>query len=352
MITAYDRSVQTLELTRNGDSLLFSSPIGARVGIFSMPVAGGDPKPLVLGSERAIAASIARRADRLANATADLDENLWLAPVDGSALPRVAIASTRRQREGQFSLDGKRVVFTSMRTGYQEVWTANTDGSQTVQVTNFAGTVRSLGSPRWSPDRRYIALDVYATESSDIYVVNAEGGTPRRVTSEAADEIRPSWSRDGKWIYFGSNRTGRFEIWKIPAEGGSATQVSTGGGIEAHEAVEGTVYFTGPDNVGLWSLAPGAHSARQIFGAEVNTGHWAIAGQRLYFRTQSTPGEPQRIFCVDMGTRKQRTILTLPQNKPVRPAGTSISVSQDERWLLFGQLDRQERDIILVDGFR
>jgi serine/threonine protein kinase/WD40 repeat protein len=352
MITAYDRTVDTLELTRDGESLLFSSPMGTRVGIFSMPVSGGEPKALVLGAELATAASIARRADRLAYAAGDFDENLWLAPVDGSAPARLAIASTRQQREAQFSIDGERVVFTSMRTGYREVWTAKPDGSEAVQVTTFQGTVRSLGSPRWSPDRRSIAFDVYAADNSDIYVVNAEGGRPRQVTSEASDEIRPSWSRDGKWIYFGSNRTGRYEIWRMPAAGGPVTQVSTDGGLEAHEAADRNLYFSGPDNLGLWSMSEGARSARQVAGSEVRTGHWAVAGRRLYFRTESTRTEPQRILSIDLDTGKQRSLLTLSQNIPVRPSGTSISVSQDERWILFGQIDRQERDIMLVDGFR
>ena len=53
---------------------------------------------------------------------------------------------------------------------------------------------------------------------ADIYVISADGGLPRRLTTEGSGELIPSWSRDGKWIYFPSNRTGIFQVWKAPCQ--------------------------------------------------------------------------------------------------------------------------------------
>ena len=78
----------------------------------------------------------------------------------------------------------------------------------------------AVGAPRWSPDGRWLALDSRAEGQPEIYVIAADGGTPRRMTNHPADDIYPSWSRDGPWIYFASDRSGRYEVWKIPKEGG------------------------------------------------------------------------------------------------------------------------------------
>ena len=106
-----------------------------------------------------------------------------------------------------------------------------------MQLTSFGGAF--LGSPRWSPDGQRIAFDVFREGHADIYVVSADGGSPRRFTTEPSQEVRPSWSRDGRWIYFGSNRSDTWQVWKAPAEGGAAVQVTKNGGREAFESPDG-----------------------------------------------------------------------------------------------------------------
>ena len=100
------------------------------------------------------------------------------------------------------------------------MWTCDADGSNCLQLTSFGGP--QCGTPRWSPDGRWLALDARVEGSSEIYVMAADGGTPRRVTtpSKGVSNYIPSWSRDGHWIYFTSNRSGRHEIWKVPVAGG------------------------------------------------------------------------------------------------------------------------------------
>lgn len=99
------------------------------------------------------------------------------------------------------------------------------------------------GTPRWTPDGRHIAFDSRPEGSSDIYVIDAEGGTPRRVTTDNSQEVMPSWSRDGRWIYFTSNRGGSFEIWKVPPQGGELVQVTKNNGFYAFESSDGKSLF-------------------------------------------------------------------------------------------------------------
>ncbi len=113
---------------------------------------------------------------------------------------------------------------------------SNQDGKGAFQLTDGVG--RAQGTPRWSPDGRWIAFDSPQGQDGhpDIYVIDADGGQLRRLTPPASDESVPSWSRDGKWIYFRSNRTGRNEIWRMRFEGGEALQVTDNGGYVAFES--------------------------------------------------------------------------------------------------------------------
>ena len=106
----------------------------------------------------------------------------------------------------QFSPDGRRVAFTSNRSGEWEIWLADPDGSNAVQLTSMGAR------PRLPPlvSRRRIGLcsTPIPKGSAEVYVIPAAGGKPRNLTSHPATDAFPSFSRDGKWIYFNSNRTG------------------------------------------------------------------------------------------------------------------------------------------------
>ena len=85
----------------------------------------------------------------------------------------------------------------------------------------------------------YVVSDVDSKENrldSDIWLIPAAGGTPRRLTSSPRHDRHPTWSPDGKWIAFESNRDGEFQIYVISTSGGEArpiTQIATG----AHQPV-------------------------------------------------------------------------------------------------------------------
>lgn len=64
---------------------------------------------------------------------------------------------------------------------------------------------------------------VYA---GDIWSVNANGGTARRLTSHPGIELFPKISPDGKWIAFSAEYSGNRQIWVMPASGGTARQLT------------------------------------------------------------------------------------------------------------------------------
>ena len=163
--------------------------------------------------------------------------------------------ATRMDTPGRFSPDGRQVAFTSDRSGNQQVWVANVDGSAPRSVTELQDATVSLGS--WSPDGRRLAFDATMGNKTHIYVVPVGGGPPTRVTNGTATEIDPEWSRDGRWIYYASDESGQSAIWKVTASGGARTRLSSELGFDPRESPDGrSIYFIDrPRNFGLGPVA-------------------------------------------------------------------------------------------------
>ena len=99
------------------------------------------------------------------------DIDFWQA--DGHTMTRHPASSTELEWGPQFSPDGKRIAFESDRSGPQEIWVANPDGTHAIQLTHFG---RHSGSPSWSLDGRWISFDAYNSESGDRSAISSGRG--------------------------------------------------------------------------------------------------------------------------------------------------------------------------------
>ena len=71
-------------------------------------------------------------------------------------------------------------------------------------------------------------------ERSLIYILPANGGTPRRIT-ENSPSYWHGWSPDGKTLAFCGERNGNFDIYTSPADpkqGSTETRLTTANGLD------------------------------------------------------------------------------------------------------------------------
>ena len=204
------------------------------------------------------------------------------------------------------------------------------------------------GSPRWSPDGQRIVFDSNALGKSELYQIDANGGRPRRLTNHPADDGIASYSRDGRWIYFDSDRTGRREIWKMPSEGGQAVQVTRNGGTVAFESVDGAFIYYNKETepTGLWRMPVGGGAETEVLKFVVDYA-FAVANKGIYFEQPHRDRGTSFQF-LSFVTGKVTTIGTI--RRPVADLG--LSVSPDERYILYTQGDQTGSDLMLVENFR
>ena len=173
--------------------------------------------------------------------------------------PAKLISSTRIDSNPEYSPDGKRIVFNSHRSGAQEIWIADADGTNPQQLTFAGGPM--VANPRWSPDGQSLVIHSLLGGVRGIDLVSANGGAFRRVVEGGT---WPTWSRDGKWIYFGGQEG---QLWKVPSGGGAAVQVTRkGGGGSAFESADGKSSLLCEDMDGdrIWRMPLGGGQETQV----------------------------------------------------------------------------------------
>ncbi len=270
--------------------------------------------------------------------------------VPASSPPMASFFSTRAEGTPRFSPDGRRIAFTSSRSGPNEIWLADPDGSNAVQLTSMTATMgaRSTGGPWWSPDGQLVAFYSNLEGHGQIYVIPAAGGKPRRITHSEADDRAPSFSRDGQWIYFSSNRTGENQIWKVSAAGGAPVQVTQNTGILALESPDGgSVYYTQtmtrPN--ALWRQPVSGGRPIKVLDGVVDYA-FAVLDKGIYYIDR--PSDEARLRFYDFATGKS---VTVAPNLGLGGGGV-LGASPDGRTILFSRTEPPVTDLMLVENFR
>jgi serine/threonine protein kinase len=296
---------------------------------------------------------------RLAFTRSYFTSSTWRLPLAGppSALggrprsPIRFIASTYNDYHAQYSPDGKRLAFESTRSGENTVWVSNADGSEAVPLVSSRGA--HAGSPSWSPDGQRIAFDWNLGGHWDVYLINLSGGSSVRLTTDPAGSDTPTWSRDGKWVYFGSRHSGRYEVWKVPVDQrgptGTPVQVTRKGGYAAVESPDGRFLYYAKDEkclTSLWKTSVSGGEENQV----LESMYWlnfSVVDHGIYFTSARTQEMKFSIRFFTFTTGLEKTVATIPK----WPA-LGLTVSPDERFLVYSEREQQGSDLMLVNNFR
>ncbi len=341
----------------DGNEIIYASNRLFSPSLWRTPVSSpSKPQRLAAVGEGGDFPAISRRGHRLAYSRGLKDINIWRVELPGpygrTGRPTRFISSTLLDAEPQFSPDGKRITFSSNRSGNDEIWVCDSDGSNAIQLTSL-GSPRA-GSPRWSPNGDRIAFDAKLEGQFDIQIIDADGGKPKRLTTSLAADFVPSWSHNGKWIYFGSTRSGERQVWKMPTEGGEAVQVTRGGGFLALEAPDGScVYYIKSESkdqesfsASLWKVPAHGGEETQVLESVAQRAV-TVVKDGIYFVPRRNTGDTRSIQFLSFATGKTKVVATTEM-----PVIGGLSVSPDGKWMSFSQFDQLGSDLMLVDNFR
>jgi Tol biopolymer transport system component/DNA-binding winged helix-turn-helix (wHTH) protein len=324
--------------TADGRYVVFTSAdmLGpARVSVEGGPIEAASTFPAV--------GSLSRDGRRLAYVEGSYPGSIWraqLASAGGKVLSVKNIKiSSIVDDSPQLAPNGHDVVLRSSRAaGKWDLWTIDVDGQNPLQLTRTPDP-GWVGSPHWSPDGKFIAMDYRPGDHSQIWMIDSEGRNFHAVIADQYENFVPRWSRDGRSIYFTSNRSGEWQIWKHDVASGKKTRITDHGGISALESYDGsTLYYSKREFGGLWRRPLSGGQEVRVTDA-LHLGYWggfAVSENGIYFLDAEATPRPT-ICYYDIRTGRSNRVL--PLDRMPTPTIPSLTASRDGRTILFGQWD-------------
>lgn len=195
-LTIHDAQDTLPRVSPDGKQIAFASKRNGGYDLFVMPLEGGLPRQVTFHSGVELLCDWSPDGKRLlfaSNREPSLWQmDLWEIPVEGGTARRLTRDGAR---EGSYAADGKQVVYVR--------------GFNTIYQDNYTGSA-----------------------NYDLYLVEVEGGTTRRLTETPGNERWPVLSKDGATVWFTAEEKGVANLYAMPTAGGARTQVTTYAGLD------------------------------------------------------------------------------------------------------------------------
>jgi len=190
-----------------------------------------------------------------------------------------------------------------------DIWVASENGTGVERLTD--NRARDI-YPRFSPDGNWIAFSSNREGNYDVYVIPAQGGKPKQLTFNSADDNVVGWSTDSKKVLFSSLRgQGAFPsvatLFEVSTEGGLEKPISTDWGytgsyspdgskfaFSRHPSVWSRKHYRGSYAADLWVMDVANKKFTKLGDAEYHGNYlWPMYGRNgeVYFVSDRTSDE-------------------------------------------------------------
>ena len=213
----------------DGEKVVFSAVLNGNSEIFVMNADGSDLKRLTRDSESDLVLKWLLNGKIIFLRSKGLIYEPFIMDADGTNQEQVVDLSGYKDCRGlAFSPDGKRIAFSAYDDEW-DIFVIEVEGGSLKRLTNDSNFDIS---PTWSPDGEKI---VFGSRSDNgergIYIMNADGTHLTKICDKFQQDLDLAWSPDGNMIAFSSNEYGNSEIVVVSAVGGTVHRLTEGNAL-------------------------------------------------------------------------------------------------------------------------
>jgi TolB protein len=142
---------------------------------------------------------------------------------------RIGTAGNWLDEEPAWSHDGRRIAFSSTRAGGNnlDIWVMNADGSNPLRLTDHVAPEQD---PAWAHDDQSLFFTAERDGRGEIYRVWLQDKRVERITNSIDRAIMPATSRDGRYLAYAAQTIMNFQIHLIDLTTGARRRITSGGG--------------------------------------------------------------------------------------------------------------------------
>lgn len=269
----------------------------------------------------------------------DMVGDIWVLPIAGGAARSLtANAGMALDFHPAWSPDGARIAFISDRDGQNNIWVMDADGTNPRRVSSQRD--KRMALPAWTPDGRFVIARTGGDSNNDgrgeLWMWHVDGGAGVRLTSDSINASWPEVSPDGRYVYFeeivsipGDRNPARglYQLRRLDRQSGRIAEVTNGvgplqDGGGGRRSSGGTIApAISPD--GRWL----AFARRLPDGTQTIMGHEYGPRTALWLRDLETGAERMVMDPITPDVQERNNIGALPRYSWM-PDGRSIVIPE------------------------
>jgi Tol biopolymer transport system component/DNA-binding winged helix-turn-helix (wHTH) protein len=263
---------------------------------------------------------------------------------DVSSSPFPILQSGYNHKYPDYSAATQQIAYVSNESGYYEVWLADANGQQRIQITELQ---RSVRFPKWSHSGKYVAFLAADPqgEGDHIYIVDVSTRKVIPVPSSFSRHNRPTWTPDDSAIISAVYEQEVPDIYRFSIAELNISRLTWDGGRYGVVLDDNSLVYTRTKK-GLYKKSLEAKNTETLLdAAEFSIRYtWEYTPQGVYFLKANT--EHQQIGFYDWQKGQFKALLKLPASSVVTDSNMSFDLKGQR--LLFTKTLFYQSDIKLL----
>lgn len=221
-VTTGNQIIESMDVSPDGQWLVFDSNRSGNMDIYKMPLAGGEPVQLTTHQSDDFFPDWSPDGTEIVfHSFRNGNRDLYVMSEEGGSLQQLTKEMTD-ERSPQWAPDGKQIIFISIRTGRIELYVIMKETKDMSWGNPRQLTFDGAFFGKWSPNGNLIAY----SGGASLNLISPAGGVPQiLVNSSDHGQIGSitgaTWSIDGNLIYFRStDEKFQTSFWSINVAGG------------------------------------------------------------------------------------------------------------------------------------